>query len=72
VGFRGIVRQQIYSGASELLEIDCGGGQILRARIPASGPLTGEREFVFCASDAVVVTESAAAQKSLAGGHGSH
>jgi ABC-type Fe3+/spermidine/putrescine transport system ATPase subunit len=72
VGFRGIVRQQIYSGASELLEIDCGGGQILRARIPASGPLTGEREFVFCASDAVVVTGSAAAQKSLAGGHGSH
>jgi ABC-type Fe3+/spermidine/putrescine transport system ATPase subunit len=58
VRFRGIIRQQIYSGASELLEIDCGSDQILRARIPATGPLTGEHEFVFSAADAVHVTES--------------
>lgn len=58
VRFRGIIRQQLYSGASELLEIDCGSNQILRARIPATGPLTGQHEFAFSAADAVPVTES--------------
>ncbi len=58
VRFRGTIRQQIYSGASELLEIDCGENQSLRVRIPASGPLTGEHEFVFSAADAISVTES--------------
>jgi spermidine/putrescine transport system ATP-binding protein len=58
VHFRGIIRQQIYSGASELLEIDCGGNQVLRARIPVTGPLTGQHEFIFSASDAIPVTES--------------
>jgi putative spermidine/putrescine transport system ATP-binding protein len=58
VQFRGSIRQQIYSGASELLEIDLGNNQSLRARIPASGPLDGEHEFVFNAADAVRVTES--------------
>ncbi len=66
VRFRGVIRQQIYSGASELLEIDCGGNQTLRARIPASGPLSGEREFIFSASDAVPVTECPAPHGSLA------
>lgn len=63
VKFRGTVRQQFYSGASELLEIDCGENPCLRARIPASGPLTGEHEFVFSAKDAVRVTESADAHE---------
>ena len=58
VRFRGTIRQQTYSGASELLEIDCGGNQALRARISATGPLSGEHEFIFSASDAVPVTES--------------
>ena len=66
VRFRGIIRQQIYSGASELLEIDCGGNQTLRARIPTSGPLSGEHDFIFSASDAVRVTESPAPHGSLA------
>jgi ABC-type Fe3+/spermidine/putrescine transport system ATPase subunit len=60
VRFSGIVRQQIYSGASELLEIDCGNNQILRARIPASAPLSGEHQFAFAISDAVAVNESRA------------
>ena len=58
VHFRGTIRQQIYGGASELLEIDCGGNQVLRARIPATGLLTGQHEFIFSVSDAVPVTES--------------
>jgi spermidine/putrescine transport system ATP-binding protein len=57
VRFRAVVRQQIYSGASELLEIDCGGTQVLRARIPARGPLSGEYEFTFSAVDAIRVRE---------------
>ncbi|HXN53455.1 MAG TPA: ABC transporter ATP-binding protein [Candidatus Acidoferrum sp.] len=68
VSFRGTIRQQVYAGASELLEIDCGGNQTLRARIPASGPLTGQHEFVFSADYAVPVTESPTAHASRAMG----
>jgi hypothetical protein len=57
VRFRGVVLQQIYSGASEIIEIDCGHSQILRARIPATGPLGGQHEFVFSADDAIAVSE---------------
>jgi ABC-type Fe3+/spermidine/putrescine transport system ATPase subunit len=57
VHFRAVVRQQIYGGASELLEIDCGGSQVLRARIPAHGLLSGEHEFAFSPEDAIRVRE---------------
>ena len=57
VRFRAVIRQQIYAGASELLEIDCGDGQVLRARIPARGSLSGEQEFAFSADDAIRVAE---------------
>jgi spermidine/putrescine transport system ATP-binding protein len=55
--FRGTIRQQIYGGSSELLEIDCGASQILRARIPARGPLSGEQNFAFSPADAIPVKE---------------
>ena len=55
VKFPASVRQQFYGGSSELLEVDCGEGQTLRARIPARGPLTGKHDFVFSLSDAVRV-----------------
>jgi spermidine/putrescine transport system ATP-binding protein len=57
VRFRGVICQQIYGGASELLEVDCGNNQILRVRIPACGPLSGQHEFVFSAVDAIRVRE---------------
>jgi ABC-type Fe3+/spermidine/putrescine transport system ATPase subunit len=57
VHFRGVIRQQIYGGSSELLEVDCGNNQILRVRIPACGPLSGLHEFVFSAADAIRVRE---------------
>ena len=57
VKFRGSIRQQIYGGASELLEVDCGAGQLLRARLPACGPLTGEHDFVFSIADAIRVVD---------------
>jgi putative spermidine/putrescine transport system ATP-binding protein len=57
VHFRGVIRLQIYGGSSELLEVDCGNNQILRVRIPACGPLSGQHEFVFSAADAIRVRE---------------
>ncbi len=57
VRFRGAIRQQVYGGASELLEIDCGADQLLRARIPARGSLSGEHEFTFSAAEAIRVSE---------------
>jgi ABC-type Fe3+/spermidine/putrescine transport system ATPase subunit len=57
VDFRGRIRQQIYTGASELLEIECAGGQLLRARISARGVLRGEHQFCFSAADAIRVRE---------------
>jgi len=55
--FRGVIRQQVFSGASELLEIDCEDGQVLRARIPARGPLAADQEFTFSSVDAIPVRE---------------
>jgi spermidine/putrescine transport system ATP-binding protein len=56
VRFRATVRQQIFSGSSEHLELDFA-GQLLRARIPARGPLSGEQDFWFSPADAVAVRE---------------
>jgi len=58
VRFRGAIRRQIYTGASELLEVQSNLGLLLRVRVPACGPLSGEHEFVFSASDAICVKES--------------
>lgn len=57
VKFRAAVRQQLYGGSSELLEVDCGNGQALRVRIPARGPLNGDHDFVFFLADAIRVQE---------------
>jgi spermidine/putrescine ABC transporter ATP-binding subunit len=57
VKLRAAVRQQIYGGASELLEVDCGAGQLLRVRLPACGLLTGEHDFVFSIADAIRVSD---------------
>ena len=56
VRFSAIVKQQLYGGASELLEIDCG-GQILRVKIPARGALSGKQDFSFSAHDAGPVSQ---------------
>src|SRR6202171_2283670 len=56
VRFRATIQQQIFSGTSELLELECG-GQTLRARIPARGPLSGAHDFLFSTADAIRVKE---------------
>jgi ABC-type Fe3+/spermidine/putrescine transport system ATPase subunit len=55
VRFRGTIQQQIYGGASEQLEIECGAGQPLRARIPARAALGREQDFSFSADEVVQV-----------------
>jgi spermidine/putrescine transport system ATP-binding protein len=55
--FRGRVRNQAFGGAMDLVEIDYGGTQNIRARVANPGILTGEREFEFAANDAVRVRE---------------
>ena len=57
VRFRAAIHQQIYAGSTELLELDCGNAQQLRARISARGPLAGEHDFAFAISDAIRVNE---------------
>jgi ABC-type Fe3+/spermidine/putrescine transport system ATPase subunit len=54
IRFRATIRQQIFSGSVEQLEVDCA-GQLLRVRIPARGVLTGEHEFAFDPADAIPV-----------------
>jgi len=56
VRFRASIRQQIFSGPTEQLEID-NDGQLLRVRIPARGPLSGEHEFFFEPADAIPVRD---------------
>jgi ABC-type Fe3+/spermidine/putrescine transport system ATPase subunit len=56
VTFKGTVRQQIYAGATELLEVDCA-GQLLRVRVPAGERLLGEQEFAFSPRDAVRIRD---------------
>jgi len=57
VRFRAVVRDQAFGGATELLQIQCTGGPILLARIPAAGSLSGEMEFEFSPVDAVLVRD---------------
>jgi spermidine/putrescine ABC transporter ATP-binding subunit len=56
VRFTAKIRQQIYAGSTELLELDCA-AETLRARISSRGPLTGEHSFAFNATDAIRVHE---------------
>ena len=57
VKFRATIRQQIYSGASEVLEVDSGDGQLLRVRLFTCGPLSVEHDFVFSIADAIRVLD---------------
>lgn len=56
MSFKATIRHCLYAGATELLEVDCG-GQLLRVRIPAGEPLSGEQEFVFSPEDVVRVRD---------------
>lgn len=55
--FSGTVRRQVFGGATDLLEIECEGAQVLLARIPSCGPLKGLCQFEFRPADAVRLQE---------------
>jgi ABC-type Fe3+/spermidine/putrescine transport system ATPase subunit len=55
--FRGRVCNQLFGGATDLVEVDCGNSLLVRVRIPNPGVLSGEREFEFNANDAARVRE---------------
>jgi spermidine/putrescine transport system ATP-binding protein len=57
IRFRGRVQNQSFGGATDLIEIDCGNSQVLRARVASPGALSGEYEFEFRANDAVAVRD---------------
>jgi spermidine/putrescine transport system ATP-binding protein len=57
IKFHAKIVQQIFSGASEQLELDCD-GQKLRALVYARSPLSGQQEFAFSAAHAIPVRNS--------------
>ncbi len=57
VRFAAKVRQQIYAGATELLELETDSGARMRARVTSTEPLSGTQEFIFSASDVIQVRE---------------
>ena len=59
--FHGHIRNQTFGGAMDLLEIDCGNSQTIRARVPSPGALSGQQKFEFNAVDAVRVQEGSEA-----------
>ena len=58
VRFRAFVVQQSFAGASDWIEAQLPCGLRLEIRLPAQGPLAGEREFEFAAADAIRLEES--------------
>ncbi len=57
--FRGRVVNQTFGGATDILEIDCGNSQRIRARIASIGRVEGDLDFEFLPADAVRVRETA-------------
>jgi spermidine/putrescine ABC transporter ATP-binding subunit len=57
VRFTASIHQQIYSGATELLELQTTTGTFFRARIPSGSPVSGTHDFVFSAADAIAVQD---------------
>jgi len=53
VQFWGVLRRQVFGGATDLLEIECADGQVLLARIPSRGAIEGSCRFEFNAADAI-------------------
>ncbi|MGA8678085.1 MAG: ABC transporter ATP-binding protein [Candidatus Acidiferrales bacterium] len=59
--FRGRICNQSFSGATDLVEVECGNSSKIRVRLANPGVLSGEHEFEFNANDATPVREGEAA-----------
>jgi len=55
VCFRASVRNQVFGGPADLLEVTCADGRALLVRIPSRGNLSGEYDFEFDAGNAILV-----------------
>ncbi len=55
---RGKVMHQAFHGATELIRVECEGGQVLVVRTPSGARIQDEIELEFSAADAVLVRES--------------
>ena len=53
VKFRARVGNQIFQGATALLQVECVNGQLISVRIPGGKELQGDHEFEFGAGDAI-------------------
>lgn len=62
VRFRATVRNQVFGGATDLLEVACSDGRLLRVRVPSRGNLEGAWEFEFSAADALRVRDASEPQ----------
>lgn len=60
VRFRAKLLKQTFSGATDLLQIECEGGAVLRARIPSTQLTNSQSDFEFLAADAIRVRDSEA------------
>jgi ABC-type Fe3+/spermidine/putrescine transport system ATPase subunit len=58
VQFAATIRRQVFGGATDLVEIECDSGQVLLARIPSRGEISGSWRFEFSPVDAVRVKEN--------------
>lgn len=58
VRFRGAIRRQSFGGATDLVEVACADGRLLKARVPSRGNLQGDWEFEFSPTDAVRVRDA--------------
>lgn len=59
--FKGRILNQTFGGATDSIEIDCGNGQSLRARVPSPGILSGVLEFEFDPLDVIAVKNASEA-----------
>jgi len=58
INFRASIVRRTFGGAIDLLELDCGQGLMLTARVPSQGDLSSDREFEFLPQNAIRVLES--------------
>ncbi len=58
VRFRAAIRRQSFGGATDLLEVACTDGHLLKVKVPSCGSFEGDGEFEFSPADAIRVREA--------------
>jgi spermidine/putrescine ABC transporter ATP-binding subunit len=58
VRFRARIKDQAFQGATQLLQVECGDGLVLVARVPNNAAVSPDTVFSFSAADATAVRDS--------------